>query len=243
MSLAQGEHVVDFLPAFVMEDLTEDEMQQVKEHLAMCPSCRAELAYLQQLAAELPLALVQASPPPELKTRLMESIRSSKADQVASTARPRSLANLGGYLRGHFVAFGLALIVILALGNVLLWRQLSLAVQTTSTPQRLVTLSNTQFAPGANGTVVVSPNGHDFTLVVADLNTLDVDKQYQVWLIKGTEHTSVGVFSVDPNGYASLEITAPESLTHYDAIGISIEPAGGSQMPTGSSVLRGVLPK
>ncbi len=243
MSLAQGEHVADFLPAFVMEDLPEDEMRQVKDHLAKCPSCRADLAFLQQMAAELPLALAQAAPPPELKSKLMQSIRSHKPGQEASTARPRSLPNLAEYLRGHFVAFGLALIVILALGNVWLWRQLNLAVQTTHTPQRLVTLSNTQFAPGANGTLVVSPNGHDFTLVVADLARLDVSKQYQVWLIKGTGHTSVGVFSVDPNGYASLEISAPESLTQYDAIGISIEPAGGSQMPTGSSVLRGDLPK
>ncbi len=243
MSLAKGEHVADFLPAFVMEDLTGDEMRLVNEHLAACPSCQAELAFLQQMAAELPLALVQTVPPPELKTRLMQSIRSHKPDRVTSTVRPQFLPNLAYFFRSHAIAFSLALIIILAISNLLLWRQLNLAVRVTSTPQRLVTLTNTLVSPGANGTMVVSPNGHDFTLVVADLATLDMSKQYQVWLIKGTQHTSVGVFSVDPNGYASLELTSPESLSAYDAIGISVEPAGGSPMPTGSSVLRGDLAK
>ena len=243
MILAEGDNVADYLPAFVLEDLTAEEVRLVKEHLATCPTCQVELAHLQQIAAELPLALVQATPPPELKTKLMQSIGSNRPDRVTSTARISYLPNLVDFFRGHFVAFGLALIIILAFGNLLLWRQLNLVVHTTSTPQRLVTLSNTQFSPGANGTVVVSPNGHDFTLVVADLAALDVNKQYQVWLIKGTEHTGVGVFSVDPSGYASLTMSSQYPLAQYDTIGISVEPAGGSPEPTGASVLRGGLVK
>ncbi len=243
MSVAAGEHVADMLPAFVLESLTSEEMRLVKEHLVGCPTCQAELARLQAIAADLPLALTQTSPPPELKGRLMRSIHSRHSPQLATTQPAPFLQKLAGSFRGHLPAFGLALILILAAINVLLWRQLSLAAFATSTPMRVVTLTKMQLSSNGIGTLVMSPNGYNSTLVVYDLASLDADQQYQVWLIKGTAHISVGVFSVDPDGYASLQITAPKPFTQYDAIGISVEPAGGSLEPTGASVLRGYLTK
>jgi anti-sigma-K factor RskA len=237
MSSLEEHHVVDWLPAFVLGTLTGDELRQVNEHLAQCSSCQAELSQLQQVAADLPLVLPQTDPPPQLKRRLMQSIHSRKANQITSTHQPSFPQYLTHYFRAHLPAFGLALIIILAFGNLFFWRQLNLAVKNEGTPLRVVTLSNTQFSPDAIGTLVMSPDNQNSTLVVYNLTALEPDKQYQVWLIKGVEHISAGVFSVDPSGYASLNIIAPEPYVQFDAIGISIEPAGGSFEPTGSSVL------
>jgi anti-sigma-K factor RskA len=241
MSSLEENHVIDWLPDFVLGALTGDELRQVNEHLAHCSSCQAELSQLQQVAADLPLALPQTDPPPQVKRRLMQSIHTRKANQIFPSNKPSFLQYPADFFRAHLPAFGVALMVILALGNLLLWRQLNLATQTKGTSLRVVTLSNTQFSPGAIGTLVMSPDSQNSTLVVYNLSALTPDKQYQVWLIKGVEHISAGVFTVDPSGYASLDIIAPEPYLQFDAIGISIEPTGGSLEPTGSSVLHAFL--
>jgi anti-sigma-K factor RskA len=243
MPLAEGEHVADLLPDFVLGYLTEDDTRLVNEHLAQCPACQDELTHLQQVMADLPLALAQTNPPPELKGRLIRSIRSHKAKPATSLDQAGFLPQLAAFFRGHLATFSVALIIILALGNLLLWRQRNLSTGEANVPMRVVTLSNTRFSPGAIGKLVMSSNGHDGTVVVDNLALLDPDKTYQVWLIKGATHTSVGVFSVNPSGYASLAITSPQLLAQFDAIGISVEPAGGSVEPTGTSVLHGYLSK
>jgi anti-sigma-K factor RskA len=241
MSSIEAHHVTDSLPAYVLDAVTAAERRQVEGHLALCPSCRAELTHLQQIAADLPLALPQADPPPELKHRLMQSIHSRKLAQLSSVKQATFVQNLGSFFLRRWPVLGIALIILLALGNLVMWRQLYLTTQNNSTAMRVVTLTNTQFSPGAIGTLVMSPDGHYSTLVVSNLGALQPGKQYQVWLIKGAMHTSAGLFSVDSSGYASLDIIAPQSFQQYDAIGISIEPDGGSPIPTGMSVLHGYL--
>jgi anti-sigma-K factor RskA len=242
MSMEVENHVIEWLPAYVLDALTDDEMSQVAEHLAVCPTCQAELAGIQQVADELPLALAQTAPPPELKVRLMSAIHTRQVN-LSTPSQPTSLGQrLGGLLRMRLPALGLALVVVMALGNLLLWRQINQANRQTSTPMRVYALANTQNSPGAVGTLVMDPNGKYGTLVVDNLATLAPGQQYQVWLIKGGERTSGGVFSVNPDGYASLEILAALPLVQYDSIGITIEPAGGSPGPTGAKVLGGELP-
>jgi len=137
---------------------------------------------------------------------------------------------------------GLALIVVMAMGNVLLWRQLNLSKNQAATPMRVIALANTADSLQAAGTLIMDQRGEYGTLVVDNLATLDSGKQYQVWLKRDGERVSGGVFSVNSEGYASMEILAPMPLIQYDSVGITIEPAGGSPGPTGAKVLGGDIP-
>ena len=241
MVSADENHVIELLPDFVLDTLSDEYMLHVCEHLRTCPVCQEEYVQLQSIANELPLAITQTAPPAALKGKLMVSIQTSQGKLVKS-AKPKTIPQKFAFLfRRNLPAFGIALIILLVLGNVLLWQQLNLVSQKTSSQSRVVTMTNTQFSPGAVGTLVLSPSGHNFTLIVDHLTILEPDKQYQVWLIKGAQHISAAVFSVDPTGYASLQIQAPEPLQAYDAVGISVEPSGGSPAPTGNSVLHGHL--
>jgi len=246
MLSVDANHVTDWLPAFVLDTLTEEEARQVSEHLQACTSCQAELARLQPVLDDLPLAVTQTTPPPQLKRKIMQSIHSRQpahpVDPIRETDRS-FIERLGDFSRRYLPAFGLALIILLVLSNLLLWRQLNLIIQETTTPFRVVALSSSPFSPGAMGTLIMKPDAQYFTLVVADLTALTPDQQYQVWLIKGPQHTSAGVFSINPSGYASLQFLAPQPLQQYDAIGISVEPAGGSPLPTGTSVFNAQLLK
>jgi anti-sigma-K factor RskA len=241
MSMEVENHVIDMLPGFVLDALTIDETNQVAEHLAGCPTCQAELARMQQVADEIPLALAQTAPPHDVKTRLMTAIHSRQL-RGSISSQPTSLGQrLVGLVRMRLPALGLALLVVMVLGNLLLWRQLNLSNHQATTPMRVVALVSTIDSPQAVGTLVMDQTGEYGTLVVDRLAVLDIKQQYQVWLIKGGERTSGGVFSVNYEGYASLELLAPLSLIQYDAIGITIEPAGGSPGPTGAKVLGGEL--
>jgi anti-sigma-K factor RskA len=73
------------------------------------------------------------------------------------------------------------------------------------------------------------------------LPPLEAGKEYQLWLIRDGQRTSGAVFSTDENHYGGTRIRAPLSLLEYSAVGITIEPEGGSSQPTGTQVLSGPL--
>lgn len=236
MSLEVENHVIDMLPAFVLDALTDEEMDQVVEHLTTCQTCQVELSHLQLVADEIPLAVAQTAPPPRVKDKLMSSIRTRQL-KAAASSQPTLWQKLAGFIRQPLPAMGLTLLLLLAFGNILLWRQLNLINQQSNTPMRVVALANTKDAPGAVGTLVINQQGEYGTLVVDHLSILDSGQQYQVWLTRDGERISAGLFSVNYEGYASLELMAPLPLIDYSSIGITIEPAGGSPGPTGSKVL------
>lgn len=238
MSLELESHVTDLLPAYVLDALTGDELAQVDEHLAICRTCQLEYESLQAVADDLPLAVTQTRPPGRVKTSLMRAIHTAQAINKP-VIQPASGQRFSDLFRARLPALGLLMIVLLAVGNLLLWRRLALINQQAFTPMRVVNITNTQNSPGAAGTLIMDPHGNYGTLVVDNLGALDTSHQYQVWLIHDGARVSGGVFSVNPEGYASLELQAPQPLLQYNAIGITIEPYGGSPGPTGAKVMGG----
>jgi anti-sigma-K factor RskA len=136
----------------------------------------------------------------------------------------------------------LALILALAVSNVLLWRQVNRpGIASNAQAMRSLALAGTASAPTAGGIVVISMDGEYGTLVVDNLPTLDKTQQYQLWLTQDGTRTSGAVFSVGRDGYISVPILAPEPLTHYSSFGVTVEPSGGSPHPTGAKVLGGTF--
>ncbi len=78
-------------------------------------------------------------------------------------------------------------------------------------------------------------------LVVLNLPPLPADQVYQVWLFKEGQRYSAGTLTVDSTGYGQAAIIPVAPLFEFDAIAITIEPAGGSPRPTGASVMLGDL--
>ena len=76
-------------------------------------------------------------------------------------------------------------------------------------------------------------------LSVYNLAPLPRDQVYQVWLLKGDERYSGGVFTVDSTGFGLGVVVPAAPLAEFDAIGITVEPAQGSGGPTGTHVLTG----
>jgi anti-sigma-K factor RskA len=237
----QEGHVYDLLPGYALGCLDAPEEGQVAEHLASCEHCRAELKRYEWVAAELPMALEISAPPPDLKARILtRACQSAQPDPQPLSAWQRFRGALQRSAPAWGLA-GLAVVILLAVSNLLLWQRLGRVESAAQASLRTVALASTDFTPGATGELVISRDGEYGVLVVDGLPSLDEARQYQLWLIQDGQRTSGGVFSVNPEGYGVLYITSPNPLASYQAVGITIEPAGGSPGPTGEKVLGGDL--
>jgi hypothetical protein len=72
-----------------------------------------------------------------------------------------------------------------------------------------------------------------------NLGQLEEEKIYKFWLIQGDTPVAAGLFEVDEEGKAILQVPQAVTPETYDAIGVSIEPRAGSVQPTGDIVMVG----
>jgi anti-sigma-K factor RskA len=239
--MSAEEHVFDLLPSYALDCLNEDETILVSEHLAVCADCRAELPAYQFTVDQLALAQPETAPPPELKTRLMERIQPAPSTDQARLSWRDAFAVFLRRAAPAWGAAGLLLLLVLGVSNIWLWQRINQQEESQSDIMRTVALSGTAVVPDASGLIVISLDGEHGTLVVDGLPPLDRSHQYQLWLIDDGQRQSGGVFSVDQEGYGALWVSSPEPLSDYSAVGITIEPAGGSPGPTGDKVMGGSL--
>jgi anti-sigma-K factor RskA len=99
-----------------------------------------------------------------------------------------------------------------------------------------VALESTGDQPRPLGQLIADPNDKSAVVVISGLPPLEPGQTYQVWLI-GDAPVSAGFLTVDENGQSVLIVTSEESIGSFTALGISIEPAGGSIEPTGEIVV------
>jgi anti-sigma-K factor RskA len=237
----QEGHVYDLLPGFALGCLDAPEARQVREHLAICEQCRAELERYAWVVDELPLALEMSEPPVDLKARILTRARQPRQAIQPSVSRWERFRQSALRSAPVWGLASLALVLVLAVNNLLLWQRLGQVEVTGPQVMRSVVLAGTGTAPGSSGRVVISRDGEYGVLVVDGLPRLDAAQQYQLWLIQDGQRTSGGIFSVNRAGYGWLYIKSPDPLASYQAVGITIEPAGGSPRPTGDKVLGGDL--
>jgi anti-sigma-K factor RskA len=241
-NLPHNTHVLDLLAAYATGSLDADELHFVEEHLLSCWICRNESSAFQTIADDLSLAAPITVPSDELKDRLMQRVESARPKVQKNTLNPVPARPLWERLLPAWGLASLFLIVALAASSFILWQRVShLEFATAPGGMRAVPLSATDNAPSATGFVLISANGDDGALVVDGLPPLGESQEYQLWLIRDGQRTSGAVFSTDEKSYAGTRIRAPRSLLDYSAVDITIEPAGGSDYPTGVQVLGGPL--
>jgi anti-sigma-K factor RskA len=90
--------------------------------------------------------------------------------------------------------------------------------------------------PTAAGTLTTDPATGSATLRVANLPPLDPGTTYQAWVIVGETPLSAGTFAVDANG-AGTHVFSGDLPADFDAIGVSLEPEGGSPAPTPGNII------
>lgn len=230
------EHVLELIAAYALGSLSELEAAQVERHLAGCETCQEEARAFQAILVEMAESVPQSAPPADLRARVLGAVTSRSAPAVERASPRPSFWEI--LFRGRFpVAVGLGLIILLGVSNLLLWRQVnSLEAKVTDTAMIVEPLYTTG-SPESTGLVVMDPHGEYGTVIVNALAPSEEGQQYQVWLSRGVQVESGGVFTIWKNGYGAQIIYAPEPLLFYERVWITVEPEGGSEVPTGEVVL------
>lgn len=105
-------------------------------------------------------------------------------------------------------------------------------------PDRVVLLAGTSEAPEAQGAFYISNN--EGMLVLRHLPSLPPEKIYELWLIPADgSPVPAGLIQPQEAGVQTVRISLENQLTDFAAVGLSIEPAGGSPSPTGPIILLG----
>ncbi len=255
----------ELMPAYVLDAVDEAQRVQIESHLKACPKC-AQLAECYRPVVDLlPFAAEPVEPPPDLKYRVLAamSAEAPRAARVPSRSQPSGsvLAWLAGLWSAPTLSAA-ALILVIALGFMNLNLQGQVAQQAAFTRQvanelstqrdfvGLIAYSDTQprhlqgagTATQAVGRLYGAADERSFALIAYDMPQLPSDRVYQLWLIdsKGNR-TSGGTFSVDSVGRGWLFARAPNPLNQYQAVGVTVEPEGGSPGPTGAKMMGGNL--
>lgn len=234
MDKANHSHIIDLLPAYALDILEAEEAEVVQAHLLSCKSCQQELAAFNKVVELLPHALPEQTPALQLKDKLLNEVKVEQTAVTQTTIHNETvIQSLKNSLRNFQLRpLYLGAVLIFILISLFFWQQRQNPNEIAEFP-----LTPTDAAPNSSGKIALSNTPFEGTLQVAGLPNLDISQQYQLWLIKDGTRISAAVFSVSEEGVASVSIEAPIPLTDYDAFGISIEPAGGSEGPTGARVL------
>ncbi len=102
-----------------------------------------------------------------------------------------------------------------------------------------IVLADTEGGIRTGARLVAAADRGAAVLVVDRLPGLSREQVYQLWLIEGETPVSAGTFRVAADGKAVVPLPPGADLSSFEAVGVSIEPDGGSETPTGPIVLLG----
>jgi anti-sigma-K factor RskA len=235
--------IEELIPAYALGATDPAESQAVEGHLPSCAACRALLASYSDLSGALLFATPPMSAPRGMAERMQHRLAPPRQDVAPAPWWTR--------LRSRLLVPGLAFAVLLLVITNFYWfsRTSGLQHQLTEQASLLASLANASAislhadapAPNAQGVVYASTKGQIALLCVYGMPELPPDKAYQVWLIKDGKRESGGMFQVSEYGFGFLMVKPTRPLNEYSALGITVEPIGGSPAPTSPRVLGGSL--
>ena len=225
--------------AYAVDALDDIERARFEQHLAGCEDCRAEVAELRETASLLTDS-VAATPPASLRESVLAGISQVRPlpPEVVVTAPTDITSTRAHRRRPVWTTFLVAAALILVAGvGVSAWSPWS-----TEVP-RLTAAEQVLQAPDAEEVVVDLGDAGIATLVRskaedrAVISTVGMEsapdgKAYELWFIAGDEYTSAGLMPDRPDQTVVLDGSAAEAA----AVGITVEPAEGSEQPTSDPI-------
>jgi anti-sigma-K factor RskA len=251
----------DWVEAYALGGLTNEERQEFEIHLQSCPQCTAELQELNQMMELLPESSESVAIPKGMKQRILSQVVSQEQETKVSKethtytvpvevpiahATPLMAGQMGRVYR-MLMSIGLsAAVIILALYSAQLRRDvhdlqsyIAAADQPVTALQvnEAVALSPaaTDIAAKGLATIMIDSVGTHLVVQAEKLPELKGTQAFQVWLLKDKKPVNAGTF-LSRNGNGALYYTFEPK--DYDTIAITLEPdALGKEQPRGTLIL------
>lgn len=220
--------------AYVLGALDESERGEFEGYLASHPELQAEVDELGSVADLLALAPPEYEPSPELRRNLLGRI--GDASDAPPQRRARSRARIFG--PGGLAAAIAALAVVgLFLWNASLRGEIE-DLRGTLETRETHELQGSGPAEDVRGEVVEVGDGRA-VLVAENLPPTPEGEVYETWLMHGGVPEPAGLFQPRDGGDAAAPIEGP--IDEAEAVAVTIEPSGGSPVPTSDILLTASL--
>lgn len=245
--------------AYVLDSLDAESARLFEAHLLESEETRNETTELSDTAVLLGLAVDPVTPPASLKASILAQIEvteqlprevqtASSIDLDRFSAKAKGLAQSKAQARWFtrpvtaLVAVAAAAALIVGGGVVVntLGTQASqqaqadqlAAINAAGDSQRLVT----EISGGGTATLMWSGELKSSALIVDGLDPLPADKVYELWYINDGGARPAGTFTV--NADSSTWRVLEGDMKSGDIVGVTVEPAGGSKVPTTDPVIK-----
>lgn len=230
------------LSAYALGALDADEVPALEAHLQDCASCRAELEQYRAISDGLLTALPPRPPSAALRKRLQSQLPSAQ-----KKTPPRFVWSFGKLALGGALALLLLMNAFFFLQMRQIQDQQASLVQQVKTSQfalSMLAYPGTQAIPisaeNLSGSVLVDRDRNTVALVMWHLPQLSDKQTYQAWLIEPSGHrVSAGTFRPQENEtYTTKPVYSKQDLSNFVGLGVTVEPAGGSDQPTGQRIFK-----
>jgi anti-sigma-K factor RskA len=218
--------------AYVLDAVSADERMVFERHLGDCDACRQEVTELRETASRLGAAAAMA-PPPLLKQNVMAQIRNVRQVPPEAPVVPLRRPGSPWALRLSAAAAAVLLVVSGLLGVLLVQARSGTEVDPQAVAiAEIVRAGDAQVVNQGNETdgrmtALMSVSADKALLLSDDMKAAPSGKTYQAWTI-GAEVKSAGLIEPE-DGKVALEV---EGIDVAQAVGITVEPAGGSDRPS-----------
>lgn len=237
------------IAGYVLGHLDADEAAAFSQQIAVYPMLQQEVQRL-QASLEAGFAPADVTPPPHLRTALLNRAQASRHSQVESRPEARqATAPVPTWVKG-LGAIAALTIAGLSLSNFLLWRSAQeLRLVSVGQPTLQISLEPTEANLPATATVSVDPNRLQATLTVENLPPLPADEVYVLWTVLEADaaYTTddknailTAVFTVSDQTQLSEQILVPRVFRDAElvkALAITIEDAEAPQRHESAPIL------
>jgi anti-sigma-K factor RskA len=222
------------LGGYVLGVLEPDEVAAFEVHLAGCTDCQRDLEELGSVPAFLAQAAPAVDVPPGLRERTFAAIESA-----ATTPRRRTVE-----LRK--VVAAAAAVLLIGFGTAVVRG----ATEPAPAGAQVVELTAPAGGTGrAVATVRATETGGVIEMEVEGLVPPPAGSFLECWLVAAEgdsidrpNRVSVGTFTVDSNGRATVRWDFTADITKFPRMGITVEPEDGNPVHTTQRVLAGTRP-
>ena len=219
--------------AYAIGALDDVEGARFQRHLDECPECQAEVESFREAAALLPETTL-ASPPAALRDRVLADI---------ATVRPlpprTAEATPSRRFRPAALVAAAAAVAVLA-GGTAVWQPWSddpTSEVAVSAIDQVLRAEDAQkyertFGDGSKAVLTRSPSENGAVIQTVDMGLPPEGKVYELWLQHDDRMVPAGLMPRKGDAVVLLEGDPATA----DGFGITIEPEGGSEEPTGETV-------
>jgi anti-sigma-K factor RskA len=247
----------DNVAAFSIGATDRVESEAVARLIADDPALRRDAADFAAAATMLNASVPRVEPPAALKGKILAAAQVSR--RPALTVLPHVGPAIPTSRIRDVLVFVASAAAVLLLGLNVYWmtqvndlrereaaaaaasRDMEMAVALlTSVESERIELMDDEGSMRAM--VVFEPGQSEALIVTHDLPVLSSDQTYQLWQISadGTP-VSAGVFATDEDGEMSIIFRSQMPWSAVSALGVSVEPMGGSTTPTTTPIAVGAM--